>query len=312
MHRILVFSALVIALAAGSAAPTLAQANRPASERDAILVTTAWVAEHMQDANVVILHIGAAAEYPAKHIPGARYINSGGAGWAAPRVADSLSLELPSPEELRSTLASLGISDNSRIAGYRSKKHCPQATRAILTRNWAGLGANTRLMDGGLDLWESEGRATSSDVPVVAPGTLAPLKVLPIIATLEDVQKAQTAKGVKIIDARDRAFYDGTSEGGNAAARNRGHIPGALSVPYSSIYADDGKLKSTEELQAIFKDAGVEAGDTVITYCHIGQQATSTLLAARTLGFIVKLYDGSMDEWSLKKLPVETTIKKSS
>ena len=124
------------------------------------------------------------------------------------------------------------------------------------------------------------------------------------------MQKAQTAKGVKIVDSRDRAFYDGTSEGGNAAARNRGHIPGALNVPYSSIYAADGKLKAAEELQTIFKEAGVEAGDTVITYCHIGQQATSTLLAARTLGLNVKLYDGSMDEWSLKKLPVETTIKK--
>src|SRR6185436_2120686 len=99
-------------------------------------------------------------------------------------------------------------------------------------------GVNTKLMDGGLDLWESEGRPTTAEAPVVKPGTLAPLKTLPIIASLEDVQKAQTAKAVKILDARDRAYYDGTQEGGNQAARNRGHIPGALSVPYSSLYAD--------------------------------------------------------------------------
>ena len=310
MRRILLFSTLVMALSAASSASAFAQAVRPASERDAILATTAWVADHMKDPNVVILHVGPVADYPAKHIPGARLVNFSGAGWTAPRAADTLALELPAPEELRSTLAALGISDHSRIVVYQAKKSFAQATRVVLTLNWAGLGANTRLMDGGLDVWESEGRAASGEVPVVTPGTLAPLKVMPIIASLEDVQKAQTAKGVKILDARDRAFYDGTNEGGNAAARNRGHIPGALSVPYSSIYAADGTLKTVEELRTIFKNAGVEAGDTVITYCHVGQQATSTLLAARTLGFDVKLYDGSMDEWSLKKLPVETTIIK--
>jgi thiosulfate/3-mercaptopyruvate sulfurtransferase len=264
----------------------------------------------LTDANMVILHVGAANDYAAKHIAGARFVNFNGTGWSAPRAPGSLALELPEPEELRSTLAALGISDNSVIVVYQAKKSFAPATRAVLTLNWAGLGVNTKLMDGGLDLWESEGRATTAESPAVKPGTLAPLRILPIVASLEDVQKAQTAKAVKILDARDRTFYDGTQEGGNQAARNRGHIPGALSVPYSSLYAEDGKLKTDAELQAIFKDAGVETGDTVITYCHIGQQATSTLFAAYTLGFNVKLYDGSMDEWSLKKLPVETTIKK--
>lgn len=263
----------------------------------------------MNDANVVLLHVGPAADYAAKHLAGARFVNFSVPGWSAPRAAGALSLELPTPEELRSTLAMLGVSDNSRIIVYQAKRNFPQATRAVLTLNWAGLGVNTSLMDGGLDLWETEGRPTTGEVPVVKPGTLTPLKTLPIIASLEDVQNAQTAKTVKILDARDRAYYDGTEEGGNAAARNRGHIPGALSVPYSSVYAENGTLKTAEELQTIFTNAGVEAGDSVITYCHIGQQATSTLFAAYTLGFTVKLYDGSMDEWSLKKLPVET-IKK--
>ncbi|TAK11430.1 MAG: sulfurtransferase [Acidobacteria bacterium] len=309
MRHTLQFAPLAIALATlGSAAP-LAQSG-PASPRDGMLVTTAWVASHLKDPNLVLLHVGDPADYPAKHIADARLVSLNGPGWAAPRAPGALALELPSAEELRATLAALGISDNSKIVVYQAKKYFSPSMRVILTLNWAGLGANTVLMDGGLDVWEAEGRPTTSEMPVVKPGTLAPLRILPIVASLEDVQKAQTAKAVKIIDARDKAFYDGTQEGGNAAARNRGHIPGALSVPFSSVYADDGKLKSDAELQTIFKDAGVEPGDTVITYCHIGQQATSTLFAARAAGFNVKLYDGSMDEWSLKKLPVETTIKK--
>jgi thiosulfate/3-mercaptopyruvate sulfurtransferase len=310
MRRIPSFIAAALLLAPLAQPAVHAQTARSSAARDAVVVTTAWVAQHLKDPDLVLLHVGDPAEYPAKHIAGARLVNFSGPGWAAPRTPGALALELPSPEEFRATLAALGVSDNSRIVVYQAKKYFSPSTRAILTLNWAGLGANTVLMDGGLDVWEAEGRPTTGEMPAVKPGTLAPLKTLPIIASLEDVQKAQTAKGVKIIDARDKVFYDGTQEGGNQAARNRGHIPGALSVPYASVYADDGRLKSDAELQAIFKEAGVEPGDTVITYCHIGQQATSTLFAARAAGFNVKLYDGSMDEWSLKKLPVETTIKK--
>lgn len=308
MRHFASFSVSVLLVTLTGTAPA-AQTARPPAARDSIIVTTAWVAQHLKDPNLVLLHVGDANDYPAKHIAGARYVNFSGPGWAAPRAPGALALELPTAEEFRATLVALGVSDNSRVVVYQAKKFYSPSTRAILTLNWAGLGANTVLMDGGLDVWEAEGRPTTSELPVVKPGTLAPLKTLPIIASLEDVQKAEHAKGVKIVDARDTAYYDGSQEGGNQTARNRGHIPGALSVPYSSVYADDGHLKADAELLAIFKNAGVETGDTVITYCHVGQQATSTLFAARAIGFNVKLYDGSMDEWSLKKLPVET-IKK--
>lgn len=307
MRRLASFAVLLLA---AFAVPRQTISATAAAPRDAVVVTTAWVAQHLKDPNLVLLHIGDPNDYPAKHLPGARYVNYSGPGWAAPRTPGALSLELPTAEEFRAALIALGVSDHSKIVVYQAKQFYSPSTRAILTLNWAGLGGNTVLMDGGLDVWEKEGRPTTSEIPVVKPGTLAPLKIQPVIASLEDVQKAQTTKGVKVIDARDREFYDGTKEGGNQAARNRGHIPGALSVPYSSVYADDGHLKTDAELIAIFKDAGVQAGDTVITYCHVGQQATSTMFAARAIGFNVKVYDGSMDEWSLKKLPVETTIKK--
>ena len=58
-------------------------------------------------------------------------------------------------------------------------------------------------------------------------------------------------------------------------------------------------------MQKLFADAGVKPGDTVVAYCHIGQQATAVLLAARTLGFKVLLYDGSFEDWSRKDYPVD-------
>ena len=70
----------------------------------------------------------------------------------------------------------------------------------------------------------------------------------------------------------------------------------------------DVQLKPADEIAAVFTEAGVRPGDTVIGYCHIGQQATAMLLAARTLGYRVVLYDGSFEDWSRRDLPVDTPV----
>ena len=89
-----------------------------------------------------------------------------------------------------------------------------------------------------------------------------------------------------------------------------GHIAGAHSVPSTSVTDDQLKVRSAEELAAIFAKAGVQPDDTVIAYCHIGQQATVVLFAARTLGHPVLLYDGSFEDWSRHpNYPVENPAK---
>jgi thiosulfate/3-mercaptopyruvate sulfurtransferase len=113
-----------------------------------------------------------------------------------------------------------------------------------------------------------------------------------------------------VVDARDRGFYDGSQEGGPRDHRKAGHIAGARSVPFSTIVTDDVKLKSAVQLAEAFAGGGVQAGDTVIAYCHIGQQATAVMFAAQTLGHPVLLYDGSFEDWARRDLPVENPSKK--
>ena len=80
-------------------------------------------------------------------------------------------------------------------------------------------------------------------------------------------------------------------------------------MPFDTLTSAEVELKPADEIAAVFTKAGVKPGDTVITYCHIGQQATAVLFAARTLGYKVMLYDGSFEDWSRRDLPVEIHAK---
>jgi len=154
------------------------------------------------------------------------------------------------------------------------------------------------IMDGGLEAWVRENRPVTDVVTPAQPGKLSDLKLRPIVVDANYVRAHEKSAGVSIVDARDGSFYDGVPRGGGRGDGGRpGHIPGAKSVPFTEVHNPDGTLKPVDQLQALFAKAGVQPGDTVVGYCHIGQQATAMLFAARTLGHPVLLYDGSFTDW---------------
>jgi thiosulfate/3-mercaptopyruvate sulfurtransferase len=277
--------------------------------RSKILVSTEWLASHLSDRNLVLLHVGEKAQYDKEHLPGARFVGLDDIADSDHETPGALMLQMPSGEKLREKLAALGISDASRVVVYYGDDWVTPATRVIFTLDYAGLGNQSSLLDGGMQQWKRENRPVTTAVPAITTGSLSALRTRPIIVDAEWVKSNIGKVGISVIDGRSASFYDGVQTGGGmrGVKHRTGHIAGAKSVPFTEISDEKLFIKSPAELAALFAKAGVKPGDTIVGYCHIGQQATGMLFAARSLGYKVMLYDGSFEDWSAHKdYPVET------
>ena len=276
----------------------LCGAQHEQSPRDDMLVSTAVLAEHLKDPNLVLLHVGDESEYRAKHLPGARLVKLEDID-ASDHSGAGLMLEMPAPDKLRDRLAALGISDNSRIVIYYGDDWVSPSTRLYLTLDHSGLASHTRLLDGSMQEWIREGRPVTDVVPAAKAGTLSALHIKQDIVDAEYVKAHVKQPGNAVVDARSSSFYDGLQAGGGHNGQHRlGHIAGAKSVPFESPYDNSNRLLSNAQITALFTRAGIAPTDTIIGYCHVGQQATAMLFAARAIGHPVLLYDGSFEDWS--------------
>jgi thiosulfate/3-mercaptopyruvate sulfurtransferase len=288
-------AALLIALGTGATPGLDAQVD--------ILVSTEWVAERLQDPSLVLLHVGNAESFERGRISGARLMEM---AEFAPEVG-GLVTEMPDPASLRDVLERAGVASDSRIVVYSASSPPQIAARLYLTLVHFGLSDRASMLDGGLTAWLAEGRPVSTETVAVRRGALPELRAGTDLVVEHDYVAARIADGTAaVVDARDRGFWTGEEHLAMRALRP-GRIPGAHSIPFRDMVDEHGRLHPVERLEAIFREAGVEEGKPIIVYCHVGQQASLTGLAAKLLGREMKLYDGSYQDWSHRvDLPVET------
>jgi len=265
-----------------------------------ILVSGDWLANHLQDESLVILHVGSQKDYDAGHIPGARLVALGDISITDQR---GLRLELPPVNDLEEAFGRLGVSDGARIVVYAGTESVQSATRVWFTLDYLGLGDRAALLDGGLVSWRAEGRPLSTAGAGVQARRFTAHPAPQLVVSAEWVRAHLDDQSVQLLDARLPEFYSGANAGGMPRA---GHIPGARSVPFTSLLGENGKLKPPQALRAILNAGGGPEPALTVSYCHIGQQATVLYFVARYLGLDARLYDGSFQDWSRRpELPVE-------
>jgi thiosulfate/3-mercaptopyruvate sulfurtransferase len=299
-----VFAALVIILTCGSS--FLPATEKAASVAMPPVVTTDWLAEHLEDPDLVILHIGPQGSYEERHISGARsaslrrMIRTNDAG-----IRD----EMLAADDIAEALSELGIGNSSQVVIYFANESAAwAAARYLLTLEYAGMTGRVSYLDGGLPKWTAEERSVSGEVPsyqitdisvAVAPGVLVDTDWLRI---------RYENSGIAVVDGRPAEEYSGLS----GHWERLGNIPGAGSIPFFTLLAEAPPylLKNREELSNMFHEAGMKTGDTVVVYCGTGLWASLPYLAARYLGYEVRLYDGSFQEWSsIMSLPIAAQAK---
>jgi len=292
------FAALAaLALGVQSLLNSRASGASSAKDEGSMLVTTAWLSEHLSDSSVMVINIGPRAGYDAGHIPGARFLEM-----SSISSSQALTLELPPADKLKSAFEELGVSDSSRIVICFLANYVTPATRVYFTLDYLGLGKQTSLLDGGFEAWRAESRPVVAESTTIKRGTITARPHPELVVDAAWVSANLNKPKVAIVDSRAAEFYTGASAGRMPRA---GHIPGAVSVPYSSLSDSANKLKDSATLKKILAEAGIKKGDQIVSYCHIGQQATLVYFAARYLGYDARLYDGSFEDWSRRsELPV--------
>ena len=257
-----------------------------------LVVSTQWLADHLHDPKLVIVQIGHdVGVYRAGHIPGARFLSMD-------KFVDHHTppeVELLPPEQLKKNLQEIGIGDDSRVV-YYAPEWDPMATRLFFTMDYIGHGDQTALLDGGLDQWEREKRATEKQDSVGTPATLS-VHLQPQVLAKIDMMKRLVAdpdKDIVIIDSRPSRRY------------RAGHLAGAQSFYWQEALVSEKEplLKSPQQLRHLFTEAGLTANKKAVSYCEVGLQASFTYFLARYLGLDAAMYDGSYNEWSAAKLPV--------
>jgi thiosulfate/3-mercaptopyruvate sulfurtransferase len=272
-----------------------------------VLVSTDWVAAHMQDDRVRIVEVDESPSlYDEAHIPGAV-----GFDWKRD-LQDPVRRRFLGAAEFAELMGSRGISNEHTVVLYGDRNNWFAAYTYWYFRYY-GHDA-VKLMNGPREKWIAEQRETSDTAPDHPAQEFFVLRTDDSIRALRDRVEASVGTETRLVDVRSPAEFAGeiiTPAGyEQEGAQRAGHIPGAASVPWSSAVNDDGTFKPADELEELYRSQGVIGqGDPVIAYCRIGERSAHTwFVLSELLGVEgVRNYDGSWTEWgNLVDVPIET------
>lgn len=282
-------------------------ANRGYANPD-VLVSTDWVAEHLNNPNVRIIESNEdPLLYPSGHIPGAVQVD-----WTTD-LNDPVRRDYINRTGFEALMSRIGVTNDTTVVFYGDKNNW-WATYAFWVFQLFGH-TNAKVMDGGRLKWEKEGRELTREVPhYPATQYTAPERDDTRNRAFRAEVLEHIEAGNPLVDVRSPGEFSGEllhmpnypQEG----ALRGGHIPGARNIPWSrAANPDDGTFKTAEELRDIYEhEQGLTPGQDIVAYCRIGERSShSWFVLTYLLGYPqVRNYDGSWTEWgNAVAVPIE-------
>lgn len=265
-----------------------------------VLVSTDWVLEHHQDANLRLLEVDEdVLLYSQGHISGALKLD-----WHTELQRADVR-DFITEEGFESLMAEKGVSNDTTVVLYGDKSNW-WAAYAFWFFKYNGHDS-VFLMNGGRQKWIAEGKPLSEDKPEVAQGSYeVSYRDQSIRAYASDVLqhiiKVKDGKGA-MVDVRSPQEYSGEKlhmpDYPQEGALRGGHVVGAQNIPWAQAVEEDGTFKSAEALRALYESKGVTANKEIIAYCRIAERSShSWFVLKHLLGYPnVRNYDGSWTEW---------------
>jgi len=271
-----------------------------------VLVSTDWVAEHIDDPSIVIVESNEdILLYETGHIPNAVKVD-----WQN-ELQDQLIRDYVNKDDFERLMSEKGISNDHTVVFYGDRSNW-WACYAFWTFKVLGH-EKCLIMNGGRQKWVDEERTLTKDV---AERTKTDYKVPGLnesIRAFRDDVLDHLESNNPLIDVRSPKEFSGELTHMEAYPQEGclrgGHVPTAKNVPWARAANEDGTFKSADELEAIYKsEVGLKEGDDVVAYCRIGERSSHTwFVLTYLLGFQnVRNYDGSWTEWgNMVRVPIE-------
>lgn len=265
-----------------------------------LLVTTDWLADHLNDTSVVPLDASwylphdnrnPEAEFKARHIPGAQFFD-------IDEIADKstdLPHMVPGEAEFASAMSEMGIRNTDQVVVYDT------AGLLAAPRVWWIFRLfghqNVAVLDGGMPKWEREGRPLTDTSPTRPASSFEAKLNSNLLVDMVAVNEASRTGTSQVADARGAARFRGDApEPRDGLAQGR--IPNSSNVFFADFANADGTVKTPTQLEKLFEDAGIDLDQPVITSCGSGITAAVLNFGLELIGHQNHaLYDGSFAEW---------------
>jgi thiosulfate/3-mercaptopyruvate sulfurtransferase len=261
-----------------------------------LLVSPSELAALLKDPAVVVVAVGSnPADFELGHVPGARFVLYGDIAIDT----GGLQSELPPVDQLRQVLANAGISDRSKVIIYGSPI---AATRMFFTLDYFGH-PHARVLNGGWNGWkESGGAVQTGPARSITAASLTPKPQPDRVVSADWIKERLSSAKMTLLDARPDAEFTG-ADGGMNGMHVKGHLPDAQQLVWNTLLDSSGRFLPDAELRKKYDAIGAATGTPLVSYCMVGMRASVTYFVARHLGYDARMYDGSIVDWTRRKLP---------